>query len=455
MKFRSIVFIPVLLSLLITSCDDASKDIGKEIQPDEDGIVVKQDTFHLSTETVPVENIISRPDSFLLGEYDDKNLGLTKADILAEFKLFQEGFQFIDSSKGVVEVDSVVMTLGFNSSFGKVNSPLHISVYELKQPLTDDEYYLSDMDPEPYIDRSKLIGDSKFTVQDGITETTTTQVRFHLSEAFKERFFTTNPLHYRNQAEFKKFFPGVYITTDFGGITMLNLQDINITLYYNYAYNEDLSQKLYGFHEFFVNSEVPKVNRIIHPYRPLTFSPNDEFNYITSPANYYTRIRIPLEKIRQQVNVGEKVLAVNSASIKVNVKKQLVEDESLIPYVSNLLLIKEDSLTNFFSKMQSLSSTTSFLATRDSVYQSQNNYDYQYNFSGLAALIEKEVKDKNNTAPYLNMVLVPVTPLYTYSTSTSAQLSEIIQSNLMQSVTIYSGKNKTIPMKLEVVYSGF
>jgi hypothetical protein len=40
-----------------------------------------------------------------------------------------------------------------------------------------------------------------------------------------------------------------------------------------------------------------------------------------------------------------------------------------------------------------------------------------------------------------------------YSTSTT--INEVRQNTQLQAVSIYSGKNKKIPMKLEVVYSGF
>lgn len=73
-------------------------------------------------------------------------------------------------------------------------------------------------------------------------------------------------------------------------------------------------------------------------------------------------------------------------------------------------------------------------------------------------MIETEIKRKEeNNIPlpqYLEMVLVPVTPIRR-QVSTTSVVSEVIQSNVLQSVSIYSGNNKTIPMKMEVVYSGF
>ena len=132
MKFRKFISILALIALIFISCDDEADNLRKQIQPGSDEIIVQADTFHLSTQTIQVESIISRPDSFLLGEFEDNILGTTKADILAELRLFKDGYTYLNPSVATTKADSVVMTLFFSSAFGNANSPLHISVYELK-----------------------------------------------------------------------------------------------------------------------------------------------------------------------------------------------------------------------------------------------------------------------------------------------------------------------------------
>lgn len=454
MKLRKFSAILALIAFVFISCDDAADNLGKQVQPGIDEIIVQTDTFHLSTETIQIESIISRPDSFLLGEFEDNILGTTKADILTEMRLFKDGYTYLDSSTATTKADSVVISLLFTSTFGNVNSPLHISVYELKDSLRRDAQYMTDMDPSSFVDFQKMIGDTAFTVKNGITGLMNREVRFHLKEEFLSRFFTLNPDHYRTQDEFRKFFPGIYITTDFGGSTMLNLRTIKISLYYHYAYNDNLEHKIQGRHDFFVNPEVKKVNRVTHPLRSLTFSPNDEYNYIASPANYYTRVRIPLDRIRRDVNVGNKILDVNSASIRLDVKKNEKSDSTMIPYVSDLLLIRESAVERFFKNNEALSDTCSFLASRDSVYVSRGNYKYIFKFNELGKLVKQEIKNKENTSPYLDMVLVPVRQLAT-PTPTGLMVSEIIENNRLQSLQINSGNHPDIPMKMEVIYSGF
>ncbi len=467
MKFRNIFSILALIALFTISCDDEADNLGKEIRPAGDEIIVQADTFHLSSETLLVENIISRPDSFLLGKFMDKTIGLTEGELLGELQLFQEGFTFLDDAVALTEVDSVVLQLTFPSFFGNPSPPMHISVYELKDSLKRNTPYPSNMDYTPYVDMTKLIGDTTFSVKDGVTDKIHTGFNLRMKDSFVKRFFTTDPLHYRSQGDFRKFFPGIYIKTDFGTVTMLNVRTIKMSMYYHYAYRTDLSQKLYGKKEFYVSPEVKKVNRILHPIQQdllQSLNLNEEYNYIASPANYYTQVRIPLERIRNDIKNNDrikgKILTVNSASIKLNVKKIQTSDETLIPYVNNLLLIKKDSVDEFFKRRKPLSDSYAFYAGRDSIYKGPNNYDYEFNFSGLAGLIETEIKksEENNTPlpPYLDMVLVPITPTFRQASGSSSRtVSEVIQSNLMEAITIYSGKNKSIPMKMEIIYSGF
>ncbi len=201
-----------------------------------------------------------------------------------------------------------------------------------------------------------------------------------------------------------------------------------------------------------------KVNRVQHPFRTLTINPNDEFNYLASPANYHTKVRIPLARLRQRIKTGDKHLDVNSAVLKLNVQdrsKWGAGTGSVIPYISSVLLIKESAIDDFFTKHELPSDTVSFVATLGYENITATTYKYNYTFSNLANLIENELK-KNSTDEYLDMVLVPVSLVQSSSASSSqSYLTEVNQSTQVEAVSIFSGKNKEIPMKLEVVYSGF
>ncbi|MHB9054629.1 MAG: DUF4270 domain-containing protein [Paludibacteraceae bacterium] len=455
MKFKFIFPLFVLLAALLVSCNESTDGLGVDIQPTADKIFLKADTFHLSSQTVPVDSIVSKPDSLLLGTFIDDVLGTTRGDILTQLAIPTTNYTYLDPSVATTTPDSIVVSMSFNSYFGVSTSPMEISIYELKKALSDKENYFSNLDPAQYVDFSKRLNASSelLTIKNGLTGVQNTRLSIKLSDEFIQRFFTTNPTIFKSQADFLNFFKGLYITTNFGSSAMININNLSMTLYYHYILKNDPTQaKIKGYHTFTSNSEVVKVNLIRHPFRTLATNPNDEFNYIASPANYQTRVRIPLSRLRQRINVGDMVLDINSAVLKVNVQDRNNWGTSeLIPYVSGMLLIKETALNDFFTKHELPSDTVSFIATLGKENITATTYKYNYTFSGLNKLIKNEILNSNKE--YLDMVLVPVSLLYSTSSS-STVLSGVYQSTQMQAVSVYSGNNKDIPMKLEVIFSG-
>ena len=459
MKIKFIFPLFALLTVFFVSCYNSEDNIGVEIQPTADKITLKADTFHLSSETFPVDRIVSQPDSLLLGTFIDDVLGTTRADILTQLALPTVNFTYLDESVATTIPDSAVVTLSFNSYFGVSTSPVEISIYELKTKLKDKENYYSSIDPAAYVDFSKKLNAASemLTVKDGLTGVQNTALSIKLSDEFLQRFFTKDPSVFASQANFENFFKGIYVTTDFGSSVMVNVNNLSLTLYYHYVYKNDPAQaKIKSYHTFPANAEIVKVNRVQHPLRTLSSGPDDEFNYIASPANYHTKVHIPIGRIRQRIKTGGKQLDVNSAILKVNVQDRTKWGTSaLIPYVSGLLLIRERDLDKFFTNHELPVDTASFIATLGYENITATTYKYNYTFSSLNNLIENELK-KNSTDEYLDMVLVPVSLVQTSSSSYSQSvLTEVNQSTQMQAVSIFSGKNKDIPMKLEVVYSGF
>ena len=292
MKIKFIFPLFALLTVFFVSCYNSEDNIGVEIQPTADKITLKADTFHLSSETFPVDRIVSQPDSLLLGTFIDDVLGTTRADILTQLALPTVNFTYLDESVATTIPDSAVVTLSFNSYFGVSTSPVEISIYELKTKLKDKENYYSSIDPAAYVDFSKKLNAASemLTVKDGLTGVQNTALSIKLSDEFLQRFFTKDPSVFASQANFENFFKGIYVTTDFGSSVMVNVNNLSLTLYYHYVYKNDPAQaKIKSYHTFPANAEIVKVNRVQHPLRTLSSGPDDEFNYIASPANYHAK----------------------------------------------------------------------------------------------------------------------------------------------------------------------
>ncbi len=456
-NFSSLIFL--LITLFLLGCNDNLSDMGVKIQPTQDEILVDADIFRLESETFAVNNIVSKPDSFLLGTYIDEVYGTTQADILSQLLLAKEGYTFMDKNVATTTPDSIILTLGFDSYFGVNTSPIKIDVYEMNKDLDYKKDYNSDLDVSKYANLSQSIGSIVTTVINPLTQRNNSFVQVKLNNDFLNRFFTTDPNVYKSQENFQNHFKGLYITTKkFGSSTMLQINKIVVTMYYHYKYL-DSGEIVKTYLRFPVSQEVKSVNRIEHPMRLITPDVKDEYNYIVAPANYYTRIRIPLKKIKEKIDTKGKQLTINGAMLKINVlNKEKMNSETYIPYVENVLLVKESELNSFFVNNEMPSDTVSFVTNLQREKLDQNKYKYFYTFNSLAKLIETELK-KENMKENLNFVLVPVTTRFVKQSSsyydTGSVLSEIRENTKMEATAIYSGNNSKEPMSLELVYSGF
>ncbi len=459
MKQNIFFWIVSLVVLSLSSCDKDVTDIGVELQPTQDEILVNAQTFLLTTETFPINNIVSKPDSFLLGTYIDEMYGTTQADILSQVLLAKQGYTFFDQEIATTTPDSIVLTLGFDSYFGVNSSPMKVDIYEMNKDLNVKKEYYSDLDVSQYADLSNPIGSTVATVINPITQKNNQYIRVKLSTDFLNRFFTTDADVYKNQENFLKHFKGLYITTRrFGSSTMLQINKILLTMHYHYTYKQS-GEIIKTYLTFPVTSEVKSVNRIEHPVRLINPNPTDQYNYIVSPANYYTKVRIPLKEIKTKINQKGNKLTINGAKLKINVlDKDSLNSETYIPYVTNLLLIKESALGRFFAENEMPSDTVAFATSINKVKIARNQYKYFYSFNSLNHLIQTELQ-KEDMKEYLDFVLVPITTKFTTQRlgyyNTTRVLSEIRENTKMEATAIYSGKNTKKPMTLEVIYSEF
>jgi hypothetical protein len=275
---------------------------------------------------------------------------------------------------------------------------------------------------------------------------------------------STNP--YRSDDAFQNFFKGLYITTDFGSATMLYLSRIEMEYYHHYTYqapgilpqNNDSTYTVNNIVYFPANNEVRQVNRFLHPdttqVKNFLTSQTNQIHYISSPANVYTRIKLPLKNMQEKLEGNGLRLAINDATIRVDIAN--IDDNDLAqPLVSNILLIKESQLDDFFINKEFPNDSSAILGTYAySLNSDTDEYDYYYSFDidNLITHEFKNAKTNNFTLPVEeNYLLVPVRVKY----DTSKNITEIGPQYLVNAVTICGGNHNTKPIKARVVFSGF
>jgi len=455
MKSQPVVLL-FLMSFLTFSCTDNITDIGSKIQPLSDSITVGTDIFNVSTENVYVDYMYSRADSFLLGTFYNEKYGTTQADILAQLNC-PIGYVYPPNAVP----DSALVILYYKSWFGDDYSPMDVNIYQMnKKTFNYSTPYPTNLNPDDYTDRSIKLGQQIFTAKDATkTRTDSTSIIFKLSDDFVQKFSNINPDTYSSESKFTNFFNGLFITANYGAATILNIRQIDLEYYFHYTIKktgEDTLSLVKNVLTFPANKEVRQVNRFLHPDLESIkqkLEQDSTVNYISSPANIQTRVNIPLNKMKQRMEVGinNKKLILNSALLRVEATE--VDEATLaIPIVNSMLLIKESAIDDFFTKNQLPSDTSAILATYTSslVPYSTTLYEDYYIFN-LATLIANELKQNATPPENLKMRLVPVR----VTTNSSGVVTAVKQQFLMSAVTVRSGKNTLSPMRIKVVYSGF
>jgi Domain of unknown function (DUF4270) len=444
------LFISILISIFITSCTDNLAEIGANIQPSNDNITVGTDTFHVSTTNLYLDSILSSSNYFLLGNYTDKKFGSTKAEILTQ--LMHPNIAFDPNS----QVDSAKIILTYSIQ-GDTLSPIRINVYEMnKNTFNFSADYYSNTKPSMYCDRSVLLGQKTIKIKNNTLSKGTDTTQIKLSKQYAQHFFDLQK-YYGNHDDFLTNFKGLYLTTDFGASTMLYLHktsgidgianEILIRLYTHYTYkisNDTTTYITKIQRDFPANTEVRQVNCITHPDGNILSTIPSDSNYISSPANLYTKINVPLKRIKTSMNValGAKKRMINRALLKVEVTNPNT-DLFHQPLTGKLLLIKKDSLDYFFINKKLPSSTYAMVSANSNAKNATTNLiEYFYTYD-LASLITNELKINPNEEN-IEMVLIPVQQLYSSYYAPAPDIS---------AVTIKSGQNSSSPMRIKMVYS--
>jgi len=463
MKAYSLLFF-FFITLVLSSCTDTLTDVGKSIQTSSDQISVGADIFPVSTNTVFVDSIFSRPDSLLLGTFYDPKFGTIKGEILTQVNC-PIGYKFPPSTT----VDSVKITLYYSTCFGDSLAPIDLNIYEInKKTFSYTGLYSSNLNPDDYTDKSIKLGQRIIRAGRNRAQSRAVDFKLDLNSNFVKQL--GNDSYFSSTNTFTNKFKGFYITANFGASTLLNVSVVNLKYFFHYPQtiiNDAGQSVVYKVNDnltFPANNEVRQVNRIQYPDRKAVVKPTAEYNYLASPANLQTQVTIPLDSIYKKLTakVNGKKLTLNTALLQVDIA-QTEQDTVLHPIVEYVLLIKDvvykdkGPYIDYFFNNKELPADTASILARYSVSLktgTTDEYEEHYTFN-LATLIANELKMKNYNPLKLRLIPVAIKSTSTSSSSNTVAVTSVKQQYLMSAATIKSGKNASSPMRLKIVYSGF
>lgn len=466
-------WIGILLACVFTSCRTGGE---KPILTDDEAILVGCDTFPLHSRLRAGSYIYTTPDSFLLGECETL-FGTLHADILTQM-VCPEGFQYPDGA----EVDSICLFLYYTTWHGDGNTPLSLNIYEMDGEVMQYTGTYSSGDSISrfcskqtcLVDKPRIVVAATPTdsVQNSSTGAYVPYVRFRLTDDFRDRFFAIKD--FSDQARFNELFKGLYITSEFGGATILHVPEISMAVYYHYDYKQ-LFDTTTVYTEtdvkgFYANTEVRQINHyeLINPQLDILDLLEDEVDFVVSPGYIFTELKVPIKHMADSIlsSIGDKRAYINRALISMEILN--VFDEEADKYDRDywaqpsqyMLLIKEDALERFFSTNELPSDSCALLqsitATVDTL--EETHYYYSYDLSTLLTQQLRNATDRGQELPdTLMMVLVPVdvTTGTLSSSSSTTTITAVKHKQTISATAVRSANIKNNPMRLEVVYSGF
>lgn len=434
--------------LALSSCKD-DDGVGLSVQPDEDIMNTYSGSVKVSTSTSKVDSVLSKSNYLYLGQYTDKNFGISRSEFLTQIDGRIGGISLPDtnvaaSSKynGIlvsilnsiderygdiesitsptdVKLDSISFYIQYGDSFlGDSVSLQSISVYELNKDLPYSNKKFSNVNPSDYYSEDGLLGQQIYSIKGKRI------IRVALPNEYGEKLLKSYLDNtFASQDEFANQYKGFYVKHSFNEGAIINCSSVGLQLYYSYDANIKTKyegrdtvvrasklvvngQKINPLVSSFVlaaNKGVEQINLFSHPdlaERLDNELNNKELFYSYTPAGLYGSLSLPFDEVMTKVKQNAKdpsMVMFNSARLCVRAKYIDWETRYTRKPNTYMLLVERDKMVDFFYNNEEDDDENSFVA----VYDSTQNV-YAFDLTRAAQL-------KMKGADVLkDMVLVPV-----------------------------------------------
>lgn len=432
-----------LASLIFAACE--ANEIGTEIQPTEDKLSVKTDSFSVSATTAFIKDRYSESDKLLLGNYEDPIYGTARLDFLAEFRYLNADYP------STAKATSVQVVLYYKTFFGDSTAVQEATVYQLSKPLEFETNYTTNISVEEYCDKSVVLGKKVYvaydpTVPDSILEEDDycNTVRIDLPLSIGEKLISDRSIT-QSQEKFLNLLKGVYVTNEFTGQVVLNVDSVNLEVAYDYVPKATKPDSIVNKVRVYpVNKETTSVLRISNVKAPDLETIPDSLVYMSSYIGMVPKLQLPIERIRERLGYEEgDIISINNMSLIV--EEALCADSSLTeldmpPFV---ILIREADTEKFFTQsLYPAEGITSVLG----VYESDIR---AYRFNNLADYLHSILLNGDSEEEVNPFYILPVTGA-TDILGTDAVIRHQFRPS---GVRLRSGKNAGSNMRLSVTYT--
>ncbi len=290
MKKTCIVLSLTLVSIItLISCEKDPSEIGVNLQPGSDKIIIATDSLAVETHTIRDSSLASDERSYsLLGSIYEPDFGITDASFVTQVRLSSSNVQEDVS----INADSLVLQLDYRRFYGDSSSNIAFDLYQLENTdLFLDSTYYSDYNPGSDPANLTLLGSYDITPQPD-----TSIMQISITDTDLLSLFNDKAIYESNE-DFLNAFKGLYLKTHTksevgGSIAYLNLLSENSRMVMHY--NDSLT------YDFLINSSAVRINLFDHDYSmaspdlvsALDNNTNEAVSFIHSAAGLRTELRV-------------------------------------------------------------------------------------------------------------------------------------------------------------------
>ncbi len=450
MRFSKILFSSLFIISLV-SCEETTT-IGSSIIEDEIEIVMDS-SYTVTGKSIENNRVQSRTLTQMLGIIDTKEYGYLKSDIITQ--LMPTGK--IDTTGVTVnDIDSIKLKLyiPMGGYTGDSIVPMGVNVYRLKPNSVLPSPIYSNFDPIDYYDNNDLIGSTIYSanalgLSDSIAELTHRFIEIKLPVSLAREFFTKykeNPSIYLNPSEFAKWFPGLYISNNFGSGRIMKINATEIKMYYRKTVkiedtNRDTTYNKEGNY-FAITPEVISNNNITFNMSDQLKSLSETNAIIVAPAGMDVKITFPGREIIENYNNNKgNISIINALSFEIPAEE--ISNSNGITPPPYLLLVQSSKKDEFFENGDITDNKTSFYATYDNTTQ-------KYVFSDMRQYIIELANKEEITDEDVTFTLTPISlstessgSSYYYSSTTYINdITPYVEAPAMVKLNLYDAKIK-------------
>lgn len=441
MKF----IIPALAAIMLTgtfiACNDSST-IGNELF-DESIILVTDDSFTITGQTLRNPVVQSRTISQLIGNINAQGFGKINSDFVAQF---MPSINIDTTDVSVEQIDSIAlfMQMARDAFVGDSLVPMGVEVYPLTKTLPYPMY--SDFDPREYYDPNNSYGSQVYLAStmnepDSIREQTNIFISMRLPDQLGRDLYTTyreHPEWYNDPETFiNNVYKGIYVRSSFGTGRISDFTLTSLRLYYHKpVYNEDSLQYYdtnFAGDYFVVTPEVAVNNNIKYSPAPeLQQMIADGSQVLAAPAGYEVELKFPaLDVINSYNKYANDIRVLNTLSLTIPADS-IANDNAIGPPPYALLVLKSKK-DEFFASNSLADNVTSFYATYDAVNSC-------YTFSGLRSYLNYLLNKDQITEDDYTFVLTPVQVDFELTANSYSYYYYYTQSSIESAIVPYVSK---------------